>query len=647
MTIPTVTRRRLVFRRMSRLLLLSLFSLLATAFTWGEPEDSCRTARTLVDEYDKAADPTIRADLERQILKLCPDGAPAQYVIARRHERNGDAERAAGSYREVLRIDPSFSRAAGNLGLLLLERGETDAAAVELSKGLQGGNDPRYHRGLAAVFTARHVPSLALYHADEALRSFPDDPLLLRQRARALAEMGKRAEALAQYRLLLGRTPSDDGLVLEAAETLDGAGDSDGAIEILKGAAASAPGKREIHRRLHALYEKKGDLEKADYEAVLAGLPPRRKPNLLEETRKEADRLLAAKEYEGALAAYRNVLKEKPEDHESRRRAASILAQTGREDEAIAELREIIRLKGEGGAVYADLARLYEKKGLHDEAIVAYRNALRFPDADQTLRVSLADLYESRGSYPQGIDQLRAFLSTHPEDLPAQLRLARLFIKNRQVPEAIDAYRKLTAQSPDHLEARQELAALFWKLKKNDEAEKEYREVLRLKKDDQEARRVLTSIYAKQKNYDRLVELLTESIELDPNDAGNHYKLGLVHEFSRRYEKAMESYQRAVELKDDHAKAFNAMGRVAMKLGRLSEAKGYLERAREIDPEMEETTVLLSNIRDEFSESRLAKGKKKKKEKGKGKKGKKSRKKSTKTKKSSVKGSGAKSKGAQ
>ena len=54
-------------------------------------------------------------------------------------------------------------------------------------------------------------------------------------------------------------------------------------------------------------------------------------------------------------------------------------------------------------------------------------------------------------------------------------------------------------------------------------------------------------------------------------------------------------------LKSDHAKALNALGRVYMKSGRIKEAKEALESAKTADPGLEETTVLLSNIRDEFS----------------------------------------------
>jgi len=116
-----------------------------------------------------------------------------------------------------------------------------------------------------------------------------------------------------------------------------------------------------------------------------------------------------------------------------------------------------------------------------------------------------------------------------------------------------------------------------------------------------DARNALTAIYVKNKNYDELTALLKENVELNANDPNSHYKLGLVYEFQKNYEEAASCYKKSVELKQDHAKALNALGRVYMKTGHFKEAKEVLEAARKADPSLEEATVLLSNIRDEFS----------------------------------------------
>ena len=122
--------------------------------------------------------------------------------------------------------------------------------------------------------------------------------------------------------------------------------------------------------------------------------------------------------------------------------------------------------------------------------------------------------------------------------------------------------------------------------------------------------------------YDELAELLKEAVEVAPDDANNHYKLGLIYDFKKEYDNAIASYKKAVELKPDHARALNALGRIYMKTGRLSEAREALEAAKKADPTMEETAILLNNIRDEFNPvpRKVSKFKKYKKSKSKSKK---------------------------
>jgi len=116
----------------------------------------------------------------------------------------------------------------------------------------------------------------------------------------------------------------------------------------------------------------------------------------------------------------------------------------------------------------------------------------------------------------------------------------------------------------------------------------------------------------KNKQYDEITVLLKEAVELSPDDPVNHYKLGLIYDFKKEYDNAIGAYKKAIELKPDNARTLNALGRLYMKTGRLTEAKETLEAAKKADPTMEETSVLLNNIRDEFNPEprKITKGKK-------------------------------------
>jgi len=105
----------------------------------------------------------------------------------------------------------------------------------------------------------------------------------------------------------------------------------------------------------------------------------------------------------------------------------------------------------------------------------------------------------------------------------------------------------------------------------------------------------------KKKDFTEAIALLRENTELAPEDPSNFYKLGILYEYNKDYDTAVTAFKKALDLKSDHAKALNALGRVYMKTGRADEAKPVLEAAKKADPRMEETTVLLGNVRDEVA----------------------------------------------
>jgi tetratricopeptide (TPR) repeat protein len=594
---------------------------LCSGFSWGESGDNCAETTKLLTEYATLTSERDKAVLESKIVKLCPDGAPGRYILGLTYERGENADRAITEYQAAQRLDPTFIKASGNLGLLYLKKGRLDDASVELTKALQQERDPRYHRGLATIFGERKLYSLSLYHCTEALKAFPNDASLLLGQAEALAGLGQHDQASQIFQKSLALAPGNAAAQLGLAASLSSAGRLDQAIDTLKTAATGDAANKEIHRRLSELYEKKGDTAAADYEAVLAGLPPNQNPLKVQEQLKAAETLVTNREYDKAIVALHAIIKAKPDLAAAHQRLGEALQGAGRDDDAIPAFKEVIRLKADKEETHYRLGQLYEKKGLLDEAVVEYRQSLTFAGEGGDTRSRLAELYTSRGSFAAAIDQYKELLKLKGGNAAIQTKLARVYVSNKNIPEAIAIYREAAALAPDSLEVHQELAALYKKTNQQDEAEQQYRDVLRLKKDEPEARNSLTAIYVKKKNYEELIKLLQESIDLSPKDAAAHYKLGLVYEFNKDYENAIIRYKEAVTLKEDHAKALNALGRASMKVGRLTDAKEFLEKAKQADPEMEETSVLLNNIRDEFSGDN-SKSKKKKKGKGKGKKGK-------------------------
>jgi len=575
-------------------------TLLATGFSWPFPSSGgCRDAKRLILELPAQASDAKRADTEKRVAELCPTGAAGHYLRGLQFERGGNSDQAIQEYKETLSIDPDFYPASGNLGLIHLQKGASEEAAVELTAGLKSG-DPRYNAGLARIMFKKKLYQLAIYHYGEALVAFPNDAALHSELADSYAAVELRQKAEDEYHKAITIDPANTHARIGLGSLLLARGETDKAVNELKQAAFADPGNKEVHRLLAEGYSRKGDQKSADYERVLAGIAPKPAPSKVDHIAL-GDGYRAAKDYDMAISEYRLRLGEDPTDALAMQRLGDCLLATGHDEEAMNYYRDALRNKAENAQLHFNLATIYERKALLDEAVVEYRQVLASnPDNDEA-RQHLADIYTLRGSFPQALEQYRELIKRKPADPVIQLKLARAYVNTKDLPAAVEAYQSAIKLDNDALEAHRELANLQRKRNQTDEAAKEYQEVLRLKRDDNEARTALTAIYIKNKNYDALATLLKEGVELAPNDPNAHYKLGLVYEFKKDYPQAIAQYQEAVTLKPDHAKALNAMGRVQMKNGRIAEAKASLEAAKKADPELEEPTVLLSNIKDELT----------------------------------------------
>ena len=590
---------------------------LLTGFSWNFGGDRCKDALELANKLPAYSDDAARTKDEAQILSSCPDGAAAQFVQGLQAERSGNIDGAIAGYRRALQKEPGLAVASGNLGLLYLQKGLQDDAAVALTKGIAGQPLPAYHKALGKIMTDRKFYALALYHYGEASAKLPADAAVLAGQAEVYAAQGQTDRAVDEFRRALLLDPSHEQASLALAGIYLQQNQQEAALNLLKKASTANPRSSSLHLMLADIYEKNGDAKQAEYERLLGGkkvvvteeLPARAEGVVL------GDQLAAKGEVDKAAEAYRAVLKQQPDAIEPLEKLGALYFRAGRDGDALLAYRDATHLGSSNPEVYYNLGLLYEKRNQLDEAVVAYKRAIEKRPAYAEARLKLADIRLGRGNTQEAVEQYGEMLRLKTESADIHLKLARIFVKNKNLNLAEESYKAVLKLAPDNPEANRELAAVYRAKGATDKAVEHYTKALELQEEDNESRNALVAIYVKDKKYDELAELLQEAVELAPDDANNHYKLGLIYDFKKEYDNAIASYKKAAELKPDHARALHALGRVYMKTGRLSEAREALEAARKADPNMEETSILLNNIRDEFNPvpRKISKSKKTKK----------------------------------
>lgn len=579
--------------RTSALIAVILF---CCGFGWGlGKSDPCEGARTTLDTLSTNIDPIKRAKLEETILQTCPIGAAGLFIKALQAEKASKPDIAITLYREALAKDNTIAEAHGNLGLLLLKLGLDEEASVELTKGLMGRSDPRYHRAIAHLMSDGSLPSLVLFHYDEALKTFPDDVEIHTGRADAYVQLGQFDKAEEEFIRLKALKPNEFNFLPGLADVYRKAGRLDSAIEELQSYLRVNSSDKEGHRLLAEVLMEKGDRETARKEYLLAGIDVTINP---EDFARKGDEYMKAQEYGQAISAYQTALKGRPAWPDTQHKLGKAQMSAGRDDDAMATLTAVIKTGLKDGAVFYDLGLLHERSGQLDEAISAYRLSITHDPGNVNGHRRLAEILTWRGSFTEAADQYRELIRLRGDNPLFHLNLGRVYDRTIDLKNALNEYETAVRLDPNNIEGHRELARIFVRVAQPAKAEHNYKEVLRLNSDDEAARNALITLYIKHKRYDDLTTFVKDWVDKAPDDPQRHYRLGIIYEFKKEFDLAVSEYKKSIELQPDNARMLLALGRTYMKTGRLSESREMLETAKKADPTLAEPQLLLSSIQN-------------------------------------------------
>lgn len=564
-------------------------------FSWGlGKSDPCEEARITVNTLSTLTDPVKLLKLEETVLAACPNGAAGLFIKALQAEKASKPDVAIPLYRGAVAKDDTFAEAHGNLGLLLLERGHDEEASVELTKGLMGRPDPRYHRAIARIMSEEGtLPALTLFHYDEALKAFPDDVEIHAGRAEAYLQLGQFDKAEKEYVRLKVLKAKDVKFVQGLANVYRKSGQLDRAIAELQECVRDNPSDKEGHRLLAEVLMEKGDREASRKEYLLAGIDVTINP---EDFARKGDECVRVREYGQAISAYQTALKGRPVWPDTQHKLGRAQMAAGRDDDAMATLLAIIKSGSNDGAVFYDIGLLRERSGKLDEAISTYLLSLTHDSSNVNAHRRLAEIYTWRGSFSEAAAQYRELIRLREDNPLYHLNLGRVYDRLKDHKNAVGEYETAVRLDPNNIEGHRELARIFGRGAQPAKAEQHYKEVLRLSSEDEAARNALITLYVKQKRYDDLTNFVKGWLDKAPDDPQRHYRLGIVYEFKKEYDLAITEYKKSIELQPNNARMLLALGRTYMKTGRLSESREMLEASKKADPSLSEPQLLLSSV---------------------------------------------------
>jgi tetratricopeptide (TPR) repeat protein len=463
------------------------------------------------------------ADLDRER----PD---AQSVLADFYATIGRLDDAVRIYNEILTRTPDYTRGHYRMGEILLERGDTRAAAAQ---------------------------------AEMVLKQHDNDRQSLLLRARVRLQTGATKDAVKDLEEVLKQEPNSRSGLYFMAEARMRAGQ----IEQARGFAG------ELHRY---------------YPDYLPGKLMQMQINFAAKDPKTV--LTLSNELLEQLAKSAPDLETSPQllaDIRAKALTARGLAQLQLNNVAAAraDLTLARDQAANSPAAYVNLARVELKEGKTDEAISLYERALAIDSVNYDALNGLVNIYARQNRTDQSHARIDQAIGSQPGNRDALATLyylkAQVYVSERNTQNAEAELRRALDNNSNYLAAYFALGALFANASQQERAIAEYRRVIERKPDDVTAYTLIGMIEDSRGNYDAAVESYRKALELDQNStiAANNLAWLYANSGKGNLDEAQRLAQGVVQKFPDEPGFVDTLGWVYFKKGLYPAAVEQLKKA--------------------------------------------------------------------
>lgn len=308
-----------------------------------------------------------------EALRLQPNNAKGSLLHARVLMATGRLSDARAELTKLIKESPQDTNAQLELGVLaIVERRYPDALEIF---GKLRATDPRASAGLASAYAALRQTQKAEQVMTEALKKWPDSPVLLEEMAGLNARNGNYDGAISQFEQLLAKDPKNVQTLRHLGDVYQAKGDQAKAISMYHRASALVP--TDVDTRL-----------------TLADMLARGGRNA------EAKR-----EYEG-------ILKVHPDNPGALNNLAFFLADSGGNlDEALRLVQRALAKVPNQAAFSDTVGYIYLKKGMTDSAVQTFDTLVRKNPGLGAFHYHLGLAMYQKGNRAAALKELRSALA--------------------------------------------------------------------------------------------------------------------------------------------------------------------------------------------------------------------------------------------
>jgi len=276
---------------------------------------------------------------------------------------------------------------------------------------------------------------------------------------------------------------------------------------------------------------------------------------------------------------------------EEQRQQAFALEQQGQNAEAEAVWSALARSEPRSAEAYAHMGFLEARQAHYAEAVPLYRKALAFDSAMPGLKMNLGLALFKSGALKEAIETFTLLLKSEPAESAEALRLTTLIgiahYGLGEYAEAVPDLKQATASDAKNLPFRLMLAQSCLGAKQYPCVLDVYHEILELNAESAEADMLAGEALDEMKDHAGAIQQFRAAVKADPKVPNVHFGLGYLLWTQSQYDEAAQEFQAELVNVPDSAQALAYLADTKMQLSHPDVARPLVEKAIELDAQME------------------------------------------------------------
>jgi tetratricopeptide (TPR) repeat protein len=466
------------------------------------------------------------------------------------------------------------------------QRGLLDISGSSYLEAARQSDDPRIAERALKISVYGKQPQLALEAARRWVTLAPDNV----EARQSLAVLALRAhdqeEALQQFRYILEHGDADSSdpyqsmLVLLAREP-----DRQLALNVMQQLVAMRPGDADAHfayARL-AVHAQEWSLAEQEVARSLALRPDWTQALILQAqiNLKQGHGDIARQQLESAL-------KRNPDDADLRIGYARLLVDLDDFNGARNEYKRLMKAQPDNGQVVYSLALLSLEAGELKEAQTLFEKLIGLDYQTQQAYYYLGAIAEERKDSKRAMQWYNK-IDEGDHWIEVQIRMARLEAQSGNVTAARERLRKVRLAHPGETQRMFLVEGeILSQIDLNEEAYTLYSQYLENQPDDIEILYARALVAERLDRVDQAERDFLQVLAIDPDNTRTLNALGYtLADRTDRYQEALTYVQQALAQTPDDPAVIDSMGWVMYRLGRLQEARDYLQKAYDMTKDSE------------------------------------------------------------